>query len=199
MDERDDRGAFENPYQTPESTGDPEKTLDPEARDFELASRWSRLGAVLVDGLLSILFTVPGAVILWDRFREWYETYRAAFADDRPEDVVDLFTFLSYTELLVFYAGTIVLVLIYLWTLTTRGQTWGKMAFGIRIVRFDDGSNPGFLRAFLVRYFLNYGVIQAVPLLGPIYGLVDPLFIFRRDRRCVHDLLAGTVVVKVRR
>ena len=29
----------------------------------------------------------------------------------------------------------------------------------------------------------------------PLYGVVDILFIFREDRRCIHDLIAGTVVV----
>jgi len=29
----------------------------------------------------------------------------------------------------------------------------------------------------------------------PLYSVVDALFIFRNDRRCIHDLVAGTVVV----
>lgn len=30
----------------------------------------------------------------------------------------------------------------------------------------------------------------------PGYALVDILFIFRKDRRCIHDFIAGTHVVK---
>ncbi|HIM18116.1 MAG TPA: RDD family protein, partial [Dehalococcoidia bacterium] len=30
----------------------------------------------------------------------------------------------------------------------------------------------------------------------PVYSVVDALFIVRSDRRCIHDLIAGTVVVK---
>jgi len=41
-----------------------------------------------------------------------------------------------------------------------------------------------------------------VPLLLAIlpgFMLLDPLFILRRDRRCLHDLIAGTKVVVVRK
>jgi len=30
----------------------------------------------------------------------------------------------------------------------------------------------------------------------PLYGLVDILFIFRSDRRCIHDMIAGTQIVE---
>ena len=78
--------------------------------------------------------------------------------------------------------------------LAQRGQTIGKIVRGLRIVRFEDGSNPGFVKAVLLRTFL-WAVITAVPLVGPLVGLVGILFIFRDDQRCVHDHLAGTRVV----
>jgi uncharacterized RDD family membrane protein YckC len=33
-------------------------------------------------------------------------------------------------------------------------------------------------------------------LLGAFYSIADVLFIFGKDRRCLHDLLAGTRVVQ---
>ena len=36
-----------------------------------------------------------------------------------------------------------------------------------------------------------------VPVLGPLASFVDILFIFGASRRCVHDLIAGTQVVRV--
>jgi len=44
----------------------------------------------------------------------------------------------------------------------------------------------------LLRSWVN-GLIGLVV---PFYGLVDILFIFGSERRCLHDLIAGTVVVK---
>jgi uncharacterized RDD family membrane protein YckC len=32
--------------------------------------------------------------------------------------------------------------------------------------------------------------------LGGLLAVVDVLFVFRRDRRCLHDLVAGTRVVR---
>ena len=34
-----------------------------------------------------------------------------------------------------------------------------------------------------------------IPVLGPLFSLVNVCFIFREDRRCIHDLIAGTQVV----
>ena len=88
------------------------------------------------------------------------------------------------------------LLVIQIYLLSTCGQTLGKKLLGIRIVSFDDETNPGFVKAFLLRVVVN-GLIGAVPLVGGVYSLVDACFIFRDDQRCIHDIIAGTKVVKV--
>lgn len=75
--------------------------------------------------------------------------------------------------------------------LTRDGQTLGKKAMAIRIVLQETGKNGGFSTNVLLRTIVN-GILSAIP----FYALIDILFIFRDDRRCVHDMLAGTVVVK---
>jgi uncharacterized RDD family membrane protein YckC len=77
--------------------------------------------------------------------------------------------------------------------LTKQGQTIAKKWLGIRIVTHPDGQNPGFVKAFLLRSFVNAIIAQVVPL----YGIVDVCFIFREDQRCLHDLIGETVVVQV--
>ncbi len=69
------------------------------------------------------------------------------------------------------------------------GQTLGKMAAGIRVVRADDAGPPGFRRA--LRRTVAYGVSLAPAGLGLLPALVG------RDRQTLHDRLAGTRVVKV--
>ena len=78
--------------------------------------------------------------------------------------------------------------------LHTRGQTIGKMAMKIRIVR-SDGSRASLLRLAGVRYFAN-SLLAVIPFVGWIYGLVDALFIFRDSHKCLHDNIADTIVVK---
>ena len=75
--------------------------------------------------------------------------------------------------------------------LSKDGQTIGKKALHGRIVSVSTGQNGGFVPNVLLRGWLNFliGVI-------PFYRLVDVLLIFREDRRCIHDLIAGTRVIQ---
>jgi uncharacterized RDD family membrane protein YckC len=77
--------------------------------------------------------------------------------------------------------------------LVSQGQTWGKKALGIRIVR-SDGSRASPGRVLGLRYALG-GVIATVPFVGNLYALIDSLLIFRASRKCLHDDIADTIVV----
>jgi uncharacterized RDD family membrane protein YckC len=91
--------------------------------------------------------------------------------------------------LVVLVIGIVQLVL-----LTTQGQTLGKMALNIRIVLVDSQENGGFLRNVLLRSVVPH-LIGIIPIAGLIFTLVDVLCIFRVDHRCIHDMIAGTMVV----
>jgi uncharacterized RDD family membrane protein YckC len=77
--------------------------------------------------------------------------------------------------------------------LAFRGQDVGKLILGIRIYR-DSGEPAGLLHAALLRDGVTW-VIGLIPGIGPLYRIVDICFIFADDRRCLHDRIAGTVVV----
>ncbi|MDI1320343.1 MAG: RDD family protein [bacterium] len=102
---------------------------------------------------------------------------------------------LMVAGLVVLGVSILALVIIQIYLLVTRGQTLGKKFLGIKIVTYPDESNPGFVKVWLLRAFVN-GIIGAIPMIGGIYTLVDLCFIFRDDKRCIHDLIAGTQVVK---
>lgn len=97
------------------------------------------------------------------------------------------------SALLMGFGGLILLglIIVNVVLLVKRGQTIGKRLVGIRIVDKDSDVNPGPVKTILLRAIVN-GLIGLIPL----YGLVDVLFIFGRERRCIHDLIAGTRVVQ---
>jgi uncharacterized RDD family membrane protein YckC len=148
---------------------------------LELASRWLRLGAYLLDSIIGCLLISPGFVVLM---------MAGIFSNpDHPNPALLLAGFATVG------GGVLILLVVQIYLLVTRGQTLGKMLLGIKIVNFEDEENPGFVKVVLLRLFVN-GLIGAVPFVGLAYSFADVLCIFREDRRCIHDLLAGTKVVK---
>ena len=85
-----------------------------------------------------------------------------------------------------------------IYLLVTRSQTVGKILTRTLIVDYRTGQRAGAVSCVLLRFFVH-GVITAIPNIGGLYGLVDALFIFRQDRRCLHDLIASTAVVELPR
>ena len=75
------------------------------------------------------------------------------------------------------------------------GQTIGKKLLGISIVTLD-GEKPEFWPLILKRY-LPLGLVSYTPVVGRFLPTIDALFIFGKDKRCVHDFIAGTMVVNL--
>ncbi len=146
-----------------------------------LAERGTRLVAQLLDGLAGIVIVVPAII--------------GAVLGAVLGGILGIDEATGVGAVLGGIGGAIALVVYQLRLLAAEGQTIGKRAMKIRIVDVEDGSNPGITRSFWVRGFVN-GIIASVPYLGTLYAIADIGFIFRDDRRCIHDHLAKTVVVK---
>ena len=160
------------------------------------ADRLTRLFAVLIDNVILALCVLPGAVLLGSAFFQ--------IVIDASRGIQPDFTDIEPGRLLLGAAliglGAFSLLIVQIVMLSIRGQTIGKRLLGIRIVRNLDGSNPGFARAWLLRS-LVVGLIgmligTLLPMVGNLFPIVNYGFIFRADRRCLHDLIADTKVVK---
>jgi len=141
----------------------------------ELASRWSRLWAAIIDGLLALATTIPLLIFL-------------GFAQIWTEQSISISTTLQ-----IIILNWAVFLLMHGYLLKTRGQTIGKSLIGIRIVTTEN-HHPDFLNLLLKRY-LPLNVVGYIPVVGPYLTLAEVLFIFRSDKRCLHDLIAGTKVI----
>lgn len=80
-------------------------------------------------------------------------------------------------------------------SLVREGQSIGKKMRRIRVER-KDGSAASVARIVFLRNVVPLVARYAVPF-GGLLGLVDAAMIFGAERRCLHDLIADTRVVKV--
>jgi len=166
-----------NPYAAPAA-----RVIDPLQTDTqELADRGTRLGAAIVDGLIYAVVAVVPAIALPAVIGRG----GGARMSDTAAGVMFFFVGLLFLAVLVINC-----VLLHKY-----GQTIAKRLFKIKIVR-SDGSRCGLARVIFARW-LPVGLLGAIPLVGYIVSLLDPLLIFREDYRCLHDHIADTVVVKV--
>jgi len=120
---------------------------------------------------------------------------RAARLGAAVTDTVVVFAFGAFGAIMhpsALWLGLGTVAAINLWTLHRHRASLGKMALKLRIVR-RDGSEVELWRIVALRW-LPTAVIGFVPGLN-LLNLIDALFIFREDRRCVHDMVADTVVV----
>ncbi len=155
--------------------------------DTTLAHPGIRMLAALVDGFLESLCWLPTSQAVMSSLGALISAGQIS-----PQDVIEAVTG-SITRSVPYLIG---LVLLQAALLTMRGQTVGKILTRIRVVREPDGSHAGFLHGFFLRGFLPR-CFRHVPIIGVLFWFVDSCFIFRDDRRCLHDLMAGTKVVKL--
>ena len=141
--------------------------LEDTIKENVLASHWERLKAAAID---SLFIYMPALIVVLVYPKK----------EDIPEFIKIIFGL--YLLALVIIQGVF---------LESRGQTVGKKIVNIQIVRSKDGKNGGFVNNILLRTLVN-GLITLIPL----YFLIDILFIFSETKRCLHDRIARTIVVK---
>src|SRR5262245_64797613 len=153
-----------------------------------LATRTLRLAGAIVDSVASAVFIVPFLLLTGD--------WTAAISGELSYGTISLGSFAVLTAM----QGHL---------LATRGQTIGKWLVGTRIVRADNDVVPTLARTLSLRYgalvlglpaaLLVFVLALVIPYPLLVLGFIDIAFIFRRDRRCLHDLIARTKVVAVAR
>ncbi|WP_411886276.1 RDD family protein [Polaromonas sp. YR568] len=141
----------------------------------QLASRAQRFFAIFLDTVFQVL--VLSAVSILTPYNPFKTQGNDLWAPDPAGAITGALTFFLLNGYL----------------LATRGQTLGKALLKIRIVRPSGEPASG------ARLALRYGAGFASGLLAVVlwvYSLIDCLMVFRKSRRCLHDEIADTIVVK---
>ena len=159
-----------------------------------VATRMQRFLAVLVDicpgFAIGIVAAVMGLSMLPGLFSGRFDPTTTGVA------TIGLFFTVLGLGMLAWLIWNIVLIYRY-------GQTIGKKALGIRVVRMD-GSRVSFPRFLFLRWLaiaIIGGIVGGIfgalhlPFLGNLVSIADILFIFGPARRCLHDYVADTQVV----
>jgi uncharacterized RDD family membrane protein YckC len=146
-----------------------------------LATRSQRLLAALVDGVIAsaILYALE-----W-KFGRVSPGHALAQRHEGLQQVAAWATVLA-VEWLALHA----------YFLKRNAQTIGKRIVGIRIENRTDRQPTELWQIVFTRH-MPLIVLVRIPTFGWLLGLVELLFIFRDDQRCLHDHLAGTVVAQV--
>jgi uncharacterized RDD family membrane protein YckC len=157
-----------SPYEPPKTS-----TLNSEVENkFELAGRGKRLRAYLIDTSFYLIAIFPIIILVQQ--------------DPKAEPAA---------EIMIIAILIIALTITNLVLLHRYGQTIGKRMLSIKIVR-TDYSRAGLMRIIFMRA-LPIGLLSNVPGIGGVIAILDPLFIFQDSRRCIHDHIAGTIVINV--
>jgi len=178
-----------NPFEVSQNIEPP--AFEPLVGQPVLANRSQRLLGTFVDGILMsiISFAISSAIGLSPLLNP---NVTVSFGGQMLQSTLGMVAFLLVHGYLLF----------------TQGQTVGKWLLGTRIVDARTGQLLPFTRVYIIRYlwltpllllipFLPPGIIAQVSIVGFI-NLGDSLLIFGKDRRCLHDYLAGSIVVAAR-
>ena len=143
---------------------------------LELAGIGSRFAAAVLDSLLQVL------LILGIGFVVGYTRVLTTGDETKVNTYIGIAVFASMLLIIIYYM---------VFEMLMRGQSPGKRAAGLVVVR-DDGGPIGFTESAI------RNILRIVDLL-PFYYTIGMIFIFF-TRRCkrLGDIAAGTIVIKVR-
>jgi len=153
--------------------------LEPQPEEIQLvlASRWSRLWAISIDLALSLVISLP---IYW--LSGFGSQFMLGFE----------FTLTEFSVAVL--EGLIIHLILNGYLLHKYGQSIGKKILGIKIVGLDGRILS--LPAVVLKRHLAMSLAISIPIVGIYIGFVDNLAILGPNKRCIHDLIAGTKVVE---
>ncbi len=145
-----------------------------------LASRWSRLWASIID---TMIFGICMALIIY--FTNGIELVNGEMI---TKESTPYWVIIELLNLLLFMG-------INYKFLINNGQTIGKIILKIKIV---DLNNELPTKSSLLKRYSFYFLPPYIPVIGGIISTLNILFIFGKEKRCIHDIIAKTRVINIK-
>lgn len=149
--------------------------------NFNYASFGRRLLAGLVDTIVLSFVYIPLSLISSIATAG----FSVASTEESPENVILVMILSTMVSLIQIGIGA----LYYVYFTGSRGQTLGKMALGIKVVKADTQEVPGYTSAFL-RETIGKFVSSLILALGYLWMIWDP------KKQTWHDKIANTIVIR---
>jgi uncharacterized RDD family membrane protein YckC len=165
-----------DPYRPPAASVESVETL---AQARMRASRGARFVAELLNNVFFALTLAPALIGL-----------------DVDADIDGIGSILGLTISAVLM---IALAVVQIVMLNQNSWSLGKRLLRIRIVRSDySEASLGRLLGLRIAVptVIGMGTTACIPIFGSLFTVVDACFIFGSQRRCLHDLIADTIVVR---
>lgn len=162
------------------------------ADNYPLATRMSRLIAFIIDELITSFIIAP-FYLLDPEFLERFENEGRFSIEDQ------------YTMVI---AQIVLYIVLNSYLFKRYGQSIGKRMMGIAIVSFKNGQllslskiiNYRYLPIWLIGIASLYSIeLGIIGVMLHFISMLDKIYIFRPERRTLHDYIAGTKVINVKR
>ncbi len=172
------------------------------ANGTSLAHIGRRISAALIDYVLLNMVMGIGffSTMTVDSITKLNATFQSelnTLTSNTQQDSIQIFKVISasipQTTLTTVGLLVLVLMILQMTLIASRGQTIGKILLSIRIVDETSGRKTTALRSVLLRSvlvkYIGYNLVSS------LLFFVDFIFLFTKNNRTLHDRLAKTVVV----
>jgi uncharacterized RDD family membrane protein YckC len=139
-----------------------------------LASRGKRFFGSLIDIFILTILIIPVVMFLMN------------IGSIKKIDIL--------TQIIISMSGIVIYVALNGYLIIKNGQTIGKNIVGTKIVDYNTNANANLFKVAFIRFGLLI-LLKPVPIVGNLIGIINPIFIFGKEKRCLHDMFAGTKVV----
>jgi uncharacterized RDD family membrane protein YckC len=169
-------------------------------REIILATRASRLAAKLLDTFFLIAIIFIGLVIASISGKmSFADLYIWILEWILEKQTGEISSSVNYNpggfQIFLIILSFIAVIMIQGKLLIRDGQTIGKKIIGIKIINAYTLGKVKWFNIIFIRWIF-FGILSVLPYVGNITLFMDVVFIFSKNRKCIHDMLSGTVVAK---